>query len=126
MMHDNEIKTIVDQITYKPGWSIILDHDQLDPDSRLYIQITAATPDSTNPSSIVPWKSAKHYLSPFMCRQEIVGTVYHAIERAELHEMNEFFRYKGPRSITPTSIQTRWLSSPDIAQPSTCVTIRCR
>lgn len=106
MTHE-EIKAIIDLITYKPGWSIILAHDQLDrvrsrkPDSRLYIQIAAATPDSTNPSNVVPWKSAKHYLSPFMCRQEIVGTVYHAIERAELHEMNEFFRYKGASIYNP-------------------------
>jgi hypothetical protein len=101
MMHDDEIKQIIDLITYKPGWMIILEHDQLDPDGRLYIQIAAATPDSTNPANVVPWKSAKHYLSPFMCRQEIVGTVYHAIERAELHEMNEFFRYKGASIYNP-------------------------
>lgn len=100
-MTNDEIKAIVDQITYKPGWSIILAHDQLDPAGRSYIQIAAATPDSTNPSNIVPWKSAKHYLSPFMCRQEIVGTVYHAVERAELHEMNEFFRYKGASIYNP-------------------------
>lgn len=100
-MKNAEIKQIVDLITYKPGWSIILAQDKLDPYGRLYVQIAASTPDSTNPSNVVPWKSAKHYLSPFMCRQEIVGTVYHAIERAELHEMNEFFRYKGASIYNP-------------------------
>lgn len=98
-MNYAEIKTIIELITYKPGWSIILGQDSSG--GRPYIQIGAATPDSTDPSNVVPWKSAKHYLSPFMCRQEVVGTVYHAIERAELHEMNEFFRYKGASIYNP-------------------------
>lgn len=33
-----------------------------------------------------------------MCRQEIVGVVFALIKDAELHEIHEWFRYKG-RSI---------------------------
>ena len=36
-----------------------------------------------------------------MCRQEIVAAVYGAIEKAELHEIREFFRYKGASIFNP-------------------------
>ena len=99
-MNIQEMRDLVAQITYKPGWQVLFELDKLG-GNRPYIQISAATPDSTNPAKVVPWRSAKHYLSSFMCRQEVIGTVYHAIERAELHEMNEFFRYKGASIYNP-------------------------
>ena len=36
-----------------------------------------------------------------MCRQEVVGVVFSAIEKAELHEMREFFRYRGASIYNP-------------------------
>ena len=36
-----------------------------------------------------------------MCRQEVVSAVYGAIEKAELHEIREFFRYKGASIFNP-------------------------
>ena len=47
------------------------------------------------------WKSGKTYLSTYMCRQEIVSAVYGAIERAELHEVREWFRYDGVSIFNP-------------------------
>ena len=92
----SEIKTLVDACSYKPGWSITLHLDG----SRPYIQIEATTIDS---QTLEPcqWKSGKTYLSLHMCRQEVVAAVYATIEKAELHEIREFFRYKGASIFNP-------------------------
>lgn len=88
---------IVSEITYKPMWSI---HCHRDTDGELYVQIEATTLDSIThePSK---WRGGKHYLSQWMCRQEVVGVVFSAIEKAEIHEMREFFRYKGASIYNP-------------------------
>lgn len=91
-----QIKEIVSAITYKPDWIIHLKDDG----ERLYVQIEATTLDSITKQPCT-WKSGKTYLSPFMCRQEIVGAVFGAIEKAEIHEMREFFRYKGASIYNP-------------------------
>lgn len=91
-----EIRTIVRSVTYKPGWEILLKGEP----GNLYVQIKATTLDSV---THVPteWTSGKNYLSEWMCRQEVVGVVFSAIEKAELHEMREFFRYKGASIYNP-------------------------
>lgn len=91
-----QIKEIVSAITYKPDWHIHLKDDG----ERLYVQIEATTLDSITKQPCT-WKSGKTYLSPFMCRQEVVGAVFGAIEKAEIHEMREFFRYKGASIYNP-------------------------
>lgn len=92
-----QMTDIVDDITYKPTWCI---NCKQEPDGGLYVQIEATTLDSLTlePST---WKGGKHYLSQWMCRQEVVGVVFSAIEKAELHEMREFFRYKGASIYNP-------------------------
>ena len=47
------------------------------------------------------WKSGKRYLSIYMCRQEIVGAVFGLIKDAEMHEIREWFRYKGASIFNP-------------------------
>lgn len=93
-----EVVQIITSITYKPGWYLRNGIDN----GRMWVQIgvTEEAEISFDPieGKKVPWRGAKHYLSPHMCRQEIVGTILHAIERAEMHEVHEWFRYKG-RSI---------------------------
>jgi hypothetical protein len=92
-----EMIDIVDDITYKPTWCI---NCRRELDGGLYVQIEATTLDSIThePST---WRGGKHYLSQWMCRQEVVGVVFSAIEKAELHEMREFFRYKGASIYNP-------------------------
>lgn len=96
MLTFDQIADLVSCVTYKPGWHIHLRADK----ARPYIQVEATTLDSQTLTS-TKWKGAKHYLSYHMCRQEVIGTCHHAIERAELHEMNEFFRYKGAAIYNP-------------------------
>ncbi|MNF29691.1 hypothetical protein D3C85_851500 [compost metagenome] len=91
-----QMREIVNAITYKPDWTIHLKDDG----DRLYVQIEATTLDSITREPTT-WKSGKNYLSPFMCRQEVVGVVFGAIEKAEIHEMREFFRYKGASIYNP-------------------------
>lgn len=97
MMTLNEITQIVNAITYKDGWGI---HCFTNINKDIYIQISATTPCSVTREP-THWKSGKTYLSKFMCRQEIVAAVYGAIEKAELHEIREFFRYKGASIFNP-------------------------
>lgn len=92
-----QMLAIVSNITYKPTWTI---NCHCEPDGELYVQILATTLDSITlqPST---WRGGKHYLSQWMCRQEVVGVVFSAIEKAEMHEMREFFRYKGASIYNP-------------------------
>jgi len=89
---------IIEAITYKPGWYFRHGIE----DGRMWVQVgvTEEAEIAFDPISKEQkgWRGAKHFLSPHMCRQEVVGTVLHAIERAEMHEVHEWFRYKG-RSI---------------------------
>lgn len=103
MMHPPEAQAIVDACSYKPGWTIKLhcDGTQTPADPRrikLYVQLEVTPqPGQLSPHGgpEVPWKSGKRYLSPHMCRQEVVGLVYDLIKGAEAHETAEWFRYKG-------------------------------
>jgi hypothetical protein len=90
-----EMREIIESITYKHGWEIELDHDD-----RPYIQLRVIGTDSVTHQRTV-WKSGKRYLSPHMCRQEIVGAVFGLIKDAEEHEMREWFRYKGASIFNP-------------------------
>lgn len=97
-MNLEEIAQLVAAVTYKPGWSIAF---KADPD-RPYIQISVA---ETAEAALSPftgertaWRGGKRYLSVHMCRQEIVGACLGAIKDAEMHELHEWFKYRG-RSI---------------------------
>ena len=104
-MRFHEMEDIVSAITYRPGWSIILDHDPMQGGGRPYIQISVSIVSEASLSPFTgkreAWKSGKHYLSYHMCRQEIVGAVFGAIRAAEEHEMKEWFAYKGARIYNP-------------------------
>lgn len=98
-----EIAKIVSAITYKPGWTLRLGRDG----KRLFVQAEVSiesdlTRDPTGRTDgRTPWKSGKRYLSSYMCRQEIVGTVFGLIQDAEMHELREWFRYRGAAIYNP-------------------------
>ena len=103
----DEMYEIVKAITYKPGWRIDLHLDRTVVDgapraSRPYIQISVdATAEAAKcpfTGQVAAWKGGKRYLSEHMCRQEIVGACLGAFKDAEMHEIHEWFKYKG-RSI---------------------------
>jgi len=98
-----EMHTLVGAVSYKPGWSVDLKSDIVT--GRPYIQIsvdeTAEAAKCPFTGDIAPWKSGKRYLSLHMCRQEIVGACLGAIKDAEMHELHEWFKYKGRAIYTP-------------------------
>lgn len=98
----DEMTEIVQNISYRPGWTILIGKDLSD---RPFVQISVSEESEASLSPFTgarePWKSGKHYLSPHMCRQEVVGAVFGAIKAAEDHEMKEWFRYKNASIYNP-------------------------
>ena len=96
-----EFMSYIKDITYKPGWYFRVGVEE----GRMWFQVgvTEEAEISFDPieGKKVPWRGAKHYLSPHMCRNEIVTGVKHAIDRAEMHEVNEWFRYRGKSIYNP-------------------------
>lgn len=105
MMTWDEMSALVGACTYKPGWTISLSAER--GTGRAYLQLSV---DETSDASLdsakrdgtrTPWKSGKRYLSPHMCRQEVVGAVFGLIKDAELHEVHEWFRYRNASIFNP-------------------------
>jgi hypothetical protein len=94
-MTPSEVTAIVKQCSYKPNWTII--HSTAGNYIQLYVENTL---DSVT-GELTHWRSGKRYLSPFMCRQEIVGVIFDLIKAAEMHELHEWFRYKGASIYNP-------------------------
>lgn len=69
--------------------------------SRLYLQVFGHGPDPKQNMEDSEWSGRKWFLSPHMCKNEIIRTAYKAIECSVAHEMNENFLYKGVAIMTP-------------------------
>jgi hypothetical protein len=91
-----EIKQVVDQITYKKGWTILLSLDGGQP----MLQVEFIGEDVVT-GAIEKQKCRKWRLSYHMCNNELVGTAFKAIQAAEEHESREFFKYKNVRVMNP-------------------------
>lgn len=111
MMTYEEIKELVSAVSYKPGWTVALRREECYSkltglaSDRIYIQVHVAdwTEAAVSPYSgeRQSWRGGKRYLSYHMCRQEIVGACLDAIKSAEMHELHEWFRYKGRSIFNP-------------------------
>ncbi len=88
---------MVNQCSYKEGWNILCKQDS----KGVYIQLANSLAICSITREPTPWVSGKRYLSEWMCKQEIVGVVFALIKDAEMHEMHEFFRYKGACIYNP-------------------------
>lgn len=91
-----EICEVVARCTYKPGWAL-----HVNDDGRPYLQVHVTGGVCSVSGLPTDWRGAKHYLSSFMCKQELVGVCFKAIQQAEEHELREFFRYRGVRIFNP-------------------------
>lgn len=94
-----EIRSLVNQVTYKPNWVLNV-HNPLELDSA-YLQVSVTDGLDSLTLKTVDWKGSKHRISKWMCKQEIIGLCFKAIKDAEDHEMREFFRYKGRSIFNP-------------------------
>ena len=96
MFSESEIREIVSNISYL-DWEIRLKHDG----DRPYVQVYGHGPDPKDGMKDAQWSGRKWFISPHMCKNEIIRTAYKAIECAVAHEMNEVFLYKGVAIMTP-------------------------
>lgn len=94
-MDKKEIWELLSECKYKPGWELHFVWED-----RPYIQWEVQGLDSINHQAVT-WKTGKRYLSEFMCRQEIVASVFSLALAAEEHEAREWFRYKGASIYNP-------------------------
>lgn len=92
------VKNLVEQISYKRGWSFICETKG----DGFYLQVSVSADADISISPFTgkrePWKGAKHWISRHACDSEIVGCIFGAIQQAEMHEMREWFKFKS-RSI---------------------------
>lgn len=102
-MNDSEMRELVQACTYKPGWKVTFYSSATRPYIQLHVgaDSEASLDSAARDGARVPWSSGKRYLSPFMCRQEVVGAVFALIKDAEMHELHEWFRYKGASIYNP-------------------------
>lgn len=96
-MTTKQIRALVAHVTYKEGWDILVGEDG----ERTYLQLAVTGGQCSVSLKTVDWKGGKKYLSPYMCRQEIVGACFAIIKEAEEHEMREWFRFKGAAIYNP-------------------------
>lgn len=91
-----QIKEVVTQVRYL-DWDILVRVDG----ERPYIQVYGHGPDPNEGMKNASWSSRKWFVSPHMCKNEIIRTAYKAIQAAVEHEMNEFFLYRGQQIFSP-------------------------
>lgn len=96
-MNKTEALETLNMITYKPGWSILCGEDV----RGIYVQACCETGICSVTKKPAPWKGRKQYVSEWMCKQEIVGIAFSLIRDAEMHEVHEWFRYKGASIFNP-------------------------
>ena len=98
MFKVEEIVNIISHVSYL-DWKIMILMDGDTP--RPYLQVHGHGPDPKEGMEDAEWSGRKWFLSPHMCKNEIIRTAYKAIECAVAHEMNENFLYKDVAIMTP-------------------------
>jgi hypothetical protein len=97
MLDKSDFLRIIDNISYKEEWEILLRYDQEHP----YIQIVCMDGVCNVTGEPLEWSSRKWFVSPHMRPNEFVRTIYKAIVTAEMHELDEKFKYKGVAIFDP-------------------------
>lgn len=99
MTHD-EIAICIRSCSYRPGWVFVM--DTKGPMVAFQMECTElrSTVDPRT-GKHEPWKTGKKFLSPHMCRQEVVSLVFESIVAAEMHEVREWFRFQGASIYNP-------------------------
>lgn len=98
-----EIQEIVAAISYKPGWSFRV--EQIDNNGHFFIQVcvdeTADAARDIRTGEVAAWRGGKMLISQHMTRNEIVRTAHKAVVSAEMHELDEHFRFRGKAIFNP-------------------------
>lgn len=91
----SQVKAIIDKISYK-NWTFKVQEKG----SGFLFQASFYGPDAKTGEMSLQ-KCRKWYVSPHACEGEIVRTVYKGIEAAEIHELQERFKYCGQTIFSP-------------------------
>jgi hypothetical protein len=98
-----EIQEVVAAISYKPGWSFRV--EQIDQNGHFFVQVcvdeSADVARDAQTGEVAAWRGGKWLISQHMTRNEIVRTVHKAVIGAEMHELDEYFRYRGRAIYNP-------------------------
>jgi hypothetical protein len=96
MFTTDEIREIVAYMSYL-DWElrVLMDGD------HPYLQVFGHGPDPKQNMKDEKWSGRKFFISPHMCKNEIIRTGLLAVERAVAHEMYENILYKGFAIFTP-------------------------
>jgi hypothetical protein len=91
---------IVKQVSYKPGYGLVLLRDQKDINGRWYYQVQCIRPDSET-GELGLGKGGKAYLSPHMNKSELTRIAFGLFKAYEEHECREFFKWEGRAIFGP-------------------------
>jgi hypothetical protein len=100
-MTHGEIALCIQNCSYRQGWFFEVDVTGPLVTFQLACIEERSTQDPRDASVFTPWKTGKKHISPQSCRQEVVALVYESIVAAEMHEIREWFRYKGAAIFNP-------------------------
>lgn len=98
-MNTEEIIQIVNNLSYKDGWSFIIGKDITS--GKNFIQVVCEVGVCSVSKKPSNWRGRKNYVSDFACKQEVVGIYFSLVKDAEIHEAHEWFRYKGASIYNP-------------------------
>jgi len=92
---DEDIALLLSRVTYK-DWNFLMEVRGKPDHGDVIIQPVFYLPDSSDPDGpAVLQKGRKWFLSRYSCDTEIVQTCWASVKRAELHEMQELFKFDG-------------------------------
>lgn len=87
-------------VAYKPGYELLLLHDQRVDGGRWYYQVEAHRPDTYTREPGVG-RGSKAYLNPAATRSELAQTAFGLFNAYEHHECREWFTFAGKRVYGP-------------------------
>lgn len=99
-MWNDLFEEVQHDVSYKPGYRLLLRPDSEIPGGRWYYQVEADHLDAITGEPGVG-RGGKAYLSPHACRSELVQTAFGLLKAYEEHECREFFRYAGEQVYGP-------------------------
>ena len=89
-----ELGNILDKVQYK-DWTFYLECRGTSDDYDVLLHVRFMAPDNENGGEPTLQKGRKWFLSRFSCPTEVIQTAWAAVHRAELHEIQEQFLYRG-------------------------------
>jgi len=101
-------KAVVERISYKQGYRLIIERDKKDEKGRLYIQVECDRPDCYT-LEIGKGRGGKAYLSEHMTVSEIVRLAFGLFKAYEEHECREWFKYADRAVFGPhIDVEAMW------------------